>query len=149
MARWRMLLVALAGVSLALGLVLPIMRLERLYVFSDTPSILDLVSGLWRDGEWPLALVIGLFSVVFPLLKLVLLAWREAGRALPEGSFGRALPHLSKWSMIDVMLVAIVIFAAKSSGLASAVAQPGLWFYAASAVIVGLMISTSSTSGRG
>jgi paraquat-inducible protein A len=147
MVAWRILLVAAATMSLALGLVLPVMRLERLYFFSDTPTILGLVAGLWGDGDWALALLVGLFSVVFPVLKLSLLAWREAGYHVPEGAFGRALPHLSKWSMIDVMLVAIAIFAAKSSGLASAVAQPGLWFYAASALIAGLMTPTSGTSG--
>ena len=41
--------------------------------------------------------------------------------------------------MMDVMLVAIVVFAAKSSGLANAVSQPGLWFYAASTLIAGLL----------
>lgn len=147
MVRWRILLLVAAFISLALGLALPIMRLERLYFFTDTPSILSLVAGLWQGGDWGLALVIGLFSVVLPIVKLVLLTLRETGHDLPGGSFGRALPHLSKWSMIDVMLVAIAIFAAKSSGLATAIAQPGLWFYAASAVIAGLMMPASRTSG--
>lgn len=37
------------------------------------------------------------------------------------------------------MLVAIVIFAAKTSGMAEAFTQPGLWFYAGSAVMTGLL----------
>ena len=41
---------------------------------------------------------------------------------------------LSKWSMMDVLLVALVITAAKTSGLAEAIVQPGLWFYAISAL---------------
>jgi paraquat-inducible protein A len=51
----------------------------------------------------------------------------------------RLLPVLGKWSMMDVMLVAIVIVAAKTSGMASAFTQPGLWFYAASAIMTGLL----------
>ncbi len=39
--------------------------------------------------------------------------------------------------MLDVVLVALVIFAAKTSGLATAFTQPGLWFFAASAVLDG------------
>lgn len=147
MIRWRILLVAIAAVSLVLGLWLPIMRLDRLYFFTDTPSILGLVAGLWQGGDWGLALLVGLLSVVFPLIKLSFLALLETRYILPGGSFGRALPHLSKWSMIDVMLVAIAIFAAKSSGLATAVTQPGLWFYAASAVIVGLLMPAVRTTG--
>ena len=37
--------------------------------------------------------------------------------------------------MMDVILVAIIVFAAKTSGLASAFTLPGLWFYAASVVL--------------
>ena len=37
--------------------------------------------------------------------------------------------------MLDVLLVALVIFAAKTSGLAAAITQPGLWFFAASTVL--------------
>ena len=36
--------------------------------------------------------------------------------------------------MMDVLLVALVIFAAKTSGLANAFAQSGMWFYAGSAI---------------
>lgn len=42
---------------------------------------------------------------------------------------------MSKWSMLDVVLVALVIFAAKTSGLAKAFTMPGLWFFAASAIL--------------
>ena len=38
--------------------------------------------------------------------------------------------------MMDVMLVALVIVAAKTSGVADAFTQPGLWFYAGSALSV-------------
>ena len=37
--------------------------------------------------------------------------------------------------MLDVVLVALVIFAAKTSGLATAFTKPGLWFFAASVVL--------------
>jgi paraquat-inducible protein A len=37
---------------------------------------------------------------------------------------------------MDVLLVAIVIAAAKTSGLAEAFSQPGLWFYAGSTLAV-------------
>ena len=42
---------------------------------------------------------------------------------------------MSNWSMLDVVLVALVIFAAKTSGVATAITKPGLWFFAASAVL--------------
>ncbi|MEP3301618.1 MAG: paraquat-inducible protein A, partial [Roseibium sp.] len=48
------------------------------------------------------------------------------------------LSMVSKWSMLDVMLVALVLFAAKTSGLAAASVLPGLWFYAAATLTTAL-----------
>ncbi|MEO1747487.1 MAG: paraquat-inducible protein A, partial [Pseudomonadota bacterium] len=47
---------------------------------------------------------------------------------------GNWLAVFSKWSMLDVILVALAIFAAKTSGLAAAISQPGIWFFAASTI---------------
>ena len=147
--RWlRPVLLLLAAIFLGLGLLLPIIRFERLYFFTETPSLVELVAALFRQGDVALSLVVGLFSIVFPIAKLAGLALQLSGRAGEAGVFRRAMPHLSKWSMMDVMLVAIVIVAAKSSGLAAAVSQPGLWFYAASAVFAGLLPSLTRIGHR-
>ena len=83
------------------------------------------------DGDRALACIIGLFSVGFPCMKL----GSAPRRRLWRQSLGSRIPGwfrtLSNWSMLDVVLVALVIFAAKTSGLAAAVAKPGLWFFAA------------------
>ena len=118
--KWmRLLLLVLAALFLALGLFLPIIHFEKLYFFSETPSLIELVAGLFRQGDFWLAMVVGLFSIVFPIVKLAGIGIQFSGRAGDAGFFHHALPHLSKWSMMDVMLVALVVFAAKSSGLAS------------------------------
>ena len=36
---------------------------------------------------------------------------------------------------MDVLIVALVIVAAKTGGIATALTQPGLWFYLASALL--------------
>jgi paraquat-inducible protein A len=136
------LLLVLSAVFLALGLVLPLVRFEKLVFFNETPSLLGIVSSLWGDGDWMLATVVALFSVVFPFAKLVGIAFEATALADGKpvnGMVSRLLPFLGKWSMMDVMLVALVIFAAKTSGMAEAFTQPGLWFYAGSAVLTGLL----------
>lgn len=138
---WSMLL-AIAWLCLALGLCLPIIRFERLYFFSDAPSLVGLVAALWTGGDLALAVLVGLFSVLLPVVKLIALTAGAAGLRRGDGRavrLARLLPYLAKWSMMDVMLVALVIFAAKTSGLAAATTQPGLWFYAGSALIAGLL----------
>lgn len=135
------LFLVLSSFFLALGLVLPLVRFEKLIFFSDTPSLLGIVSALWEQQNWMLALLVGLFSVVFPLIKLVGIAVEvtAASREDAGGLVSRLMPVLARWSMMDVMLVALVIVAAKTSGMASAFTQPGLWFYAGSAILTGLV----------
>ena len=126
----RPYLLMTAAISFGLGIVLPLVRFEKLYFFTDTPSLLGIVGGLWKDGSLALALIVAIFSILFPLIKMAM-AFRVAvnGGALPKWA-----NLLSKWSMMDVLLVALVVFAAKTSGLATAISQPGIWFYALSVV---------------
>jgi paraquat-inducible protein A len=138
------LLFATACLFLALGLYLPIIRFDRLYLFSETPSLLQLVAALWEEGDQALAVLVAAFSIGFPIAKLCALGFQIFSARQGNSFLRRAMPHLSKWSMMDVMLVAIVIFAAKSSGLAQAVTQAGLWFYAGSALIAAVLPSFTS-----
>jgi paraquat-inducible protein A len=126
-----------AAVSFGLGITLPILRFEKLYFFTDTPSLVGVVHGLWMAGDFALAFVVAAFSLAFPLVKLFTLY--EA--AFGIGRFPAWAGALSKWSMMDVLLVAIIVFAAKTSGLAAAASQPGLWFYAASAILAAVASS--------
>lgn len=81
-------------------------------------------------------ILVALFSIAFPIAKLAVLhilafAQRnECSAGVPPW-----LSVLGKWSMLDVLLVALVIFAAKTSGIAAALTQPGLWFFAASTLL--------------
>jgi paraquat-inducible protein A len=125
----------LAPFCLALGIVLPLARFETLYVFNREPSLVDIVMSLFRDGDYALAAVVFLVSIVFPILKMLVVMARPLG-IVPEGGWSaRLLPQLARWSLMDVLLVALVIVAAKTGGIATALSQPGLWFYAASALM--------------
>lgn len=133
------LLLLAAPFFLALGLTLPLVRFEKLYFFEETPSLIAIVTTLWKDGSIALALLVALFSAVFPIAKLMAVMVEAVAKARAGGlhrPVSRWLPLLSKWSMMDVMLVALVIVAAKTSGVADAFTQPGLWFYAGSALAV-------------
>lgn len=141
------MLVPISAFCFALGLTLPLLSMERLYVFQDTPSLLQVIWGLYTEGEQAIALLVFLFSVLLPASKILALgvcAYHGRTRG-----WLRLLSSLSKWSMMDVMLVALVIFAAKTTGLASAQVLPGLWFYAAatlSTAIAAYLVSHSGTA---
>ncbi len=133
MHRLAVLLVFVATLCFAIGVTQPLLAIERFWLLSETPSLIGIVAGLWTGGDYLLAALIALFSIIFPTVKLALLALSAADPA------GREPPAwakaLSKWSMLDVVLVALVIFAAKTSGLATALTLPGLWFFALSVAL--------------
>lgn len=134
-------LLVLSALSLAFGMVFPLVLFEKLYFFTETPSLLGIIASLWVQGNQLLSIVVGLFSIVFPVIKLIGVAFEATSKG--DGKHDRLLagllPLLARWSMMDVMLVALVIMAAKTSGMATAFTQPGLWFYAGSAVMTSLL----------
>jgi paraquat-inducible protein A len=125
----------LATLCYGLGVVLPLVHIERLFLFTEEPSLVAMIAGLWRAGDIALAVLVAAFSMGFPIVKLGLL--HVAAYGGPDGH--RIVPSwfgiLSNWSMLDVVLVALVVFAAKTTGLAEAFTLPGLWFFAASVVL--------------
>lgn len=125
----------LATLCYGLGVVLPLVHIERLFLFTEEPSLVAMIAGLWRAGDIALAVLVAAFSMGFPIVKLGLL--HVAAYSGPDGH--RIVPSwfgiLSNWSMLDVVLVALVVFAAKTTGLAEAFTLPGLWFFAASVVL--------------
>ena len=133
----RSLFLLIAAISFGLGISLPLVRMERLYFFTETPSLLNVITGLWEDGSLLISLIVVVFSILFPVLKL----FSAFHAAIHEKELPKWISILGKWSLMDVLLVAILIFAAKTSGLASAVAQPGIWFYMASTIFSALGVS--------
>ena len=117
--------------TFVLGVTLPLLRFERLFFFTEEPALLAIIGALWRDGEWALAALVTTVSIVFPVAKLLL----AHVAAIERRAAPTWLAALSKWSMTDVLLVALAIVAAKTSGLASAGSEPGVWFYAGSALM--------------
>ena len=142
-----------ATVCFALGLVLPVAVFETLILFTERPSLIDVIARLWAGGDRAIAFFVALFSLAFPAAKLLVL--HIAAQAPHRLHWVERVGVLSKWSMADVLIVALAIFAAKTSGLAEAAAQPGIWFYgaatllsAAAAVILTRRARRASPPGR-
>ncbi|MEM0898519.1 MAG: paraquat-inducible protein A [Pseudomonadota bacterium] len=128
-------LLVISALSLPLGLTLPVMEFKRLYFLSTTPSIIDIIASVWNETDYAIAALIFVVSIFFPLLKLLVIGLQIASDGNADaGPTARLVNTFSKWSMLDVMLVAIAIFAAKTTGLASAVTKPGICFFAISAI---------------
>jgi len=125
----------LGVICLPLGLTLPVMETTRLWVFKDSYSLTSSVKALLDSGEWGLGLTIAFFSMLTPALKALVLGvlhMRPSGGA--AGWLARWTDRLGKWSLTDVLVVAILIVLWSGAGSMTIVSQPGLWFFAASAV---------------
>ncbi len=124
-----------AAACLVLGLTQPVIKFTHLYFWADTHSILSILSALWAGGEIFLAAVIFVFSIVFPALKLVYIAMAGTLSTFDpawRGRWFRRVGWLGKWSMLDVLVLALLVFYAKAAQFADAVSLPGVYFFAGS-----------------
>lgn len=78
--------------------------------YEKTQSIVGTVSELFRSGNGLVGFLVMLFSIIIPVIKglmmLTSLFWRHAGQA---ALLQRISGAISKWSMADVFVVAIVV----------------------------------------
>ncbi len=137
-------LIILSAVFLPLGLTLPVLETTRFWFFKDSYSLIDTVRGLYGSGEIALAFLIALFSLVTPALKLILVTWLHIGDPHQRPGLSQWVERLGKWSLTDVLVVAVLIVVWSGTGL-QLTTQPGLWFFAASAVM--LMVASGLVTG--
>jgi len=110
----------------------PFMHLKTVLMPAEDYTLLGSVQLLWSGGLYALAVLVFVFSVIFPFAKLaaILWVWREGGRQ-PERA-GRVLgliERLGKWSMLDVFLVALMISLTSSQWIIKARAGVGVGFF--------------------
>lgn len=144
--------IILATVCFALGVILPVIRFTTVYVWSAEHSIVTIIWALYENGELFLCAVLFIFSILFPFLKLFYLLTLVTSPDLsPE--FRRksisTMEWLGRYSMTDVMVLALMIFYVNSSGYTEAIVQPGVYFFAASALMTMLAYGwANSTAPR-
>jgi len=145
-------LLLFASVLLGLGLVAPCMSIhpsfgeynswvQLLRPDLTTPATFSILGGilqLMRGESFALGLLLMVFSVVFPSVKLATLWWGTA--MLSQGrSPGVVLwiaHHAGKFSMLDVMVIALIVIAIKGlPGDTHIAVGWGLFAFAASVVL--------------
>ncbi len=149
--RWLGWATILAGGLLVAGWTLPIMTVERLFFLSREISILRGVAELWNEDEVLLAVVIGLFSIVLPVVKLAL-ALHLFYRADPgSGRMRRALVWMEaagRWSMLDVFVVALIVVAVRTSLIDDVSVHAGVYVFTAAIVLSLLVVQRMTALAR-
>jgi paraquat-inducible protein A len=140
-ARLRAALVVTAAL-LAVGLAAPIVTLKKFVVVENTFSVLSGIIQLAREGQWFLFLLIAAFSVLVPMLKILVL-YRLLSRARRCDARTHRYLHwmhlYGKWSMLDVFVVAVLVVAVKLGAIASVEMRYGLYAFAASVLLTMLI----------
>jgi paraquat-inducible protein A len=131
---------------------MPVMENDSL-LGSSSDTIMSGVRFLWQEGDWMIATVIFIASIVFPGAKLaamwVLLStagqgsrWKARGRTRVY----RMLEVIGRWSMTDIFVAGIVVALVQFSTIAVITPGPGALAFAA--VVILTMFSSMSFDPR-
>lgn len=138
-------LLGVSAVFLAVGLVAPVLTvsagdevaiLGRVIVQHDTKSILGTIEELFATDNVFLGVMIALFSVVAPVLKVVLGVAAIAARRWRRHATA-VLAIIGRWSMTDVFVVAVLLafLAADTDQFTDASVDLGLYFFTGYAIL--------------
>lgn len=124
------------------GVSFPFFNVQKFWVFQDKVSVLSGLVNLAQADEWFLFVIIFLFTIIFPIVKLAGLAtvWWARGRDDERADQTlRWVSHLGKWSMLDVFVVAILVVTLKSASVAKMTLGVGIYLFTASVILTQLI----------
>ena len=101
------------------AILLPILEIEQLGNRSQS-SILSGIIELFQHGSYFVGGIVLLFSILFPLTKIVMLFELGCLKLFNHRQKAftlRLMEQLGKWSMMDVMLLAFLVMLVKLGGL--------------------------------
>jgi paraquat-inducible protein A len=118
---------------LTAGVLLPFISMSQLG-HEQVYSMMDGITELYRRGNGMLASILLVFSVIFPYAKLAAILVATS-RLVPISATVRWRLHAAakatgRYSLLDIVVVAIIIVVVKFEGLAEARARAGTWFFA-------------------
>jgi paraquat-inducible protein A len=119
------------------GLFTPMATLDQIFLPPDTYSLAGGVFDLFAEGELLLGSIIFLFSIVFPIGKVLVLIRVYGRRRQSKSSPVRLglLEFLGKWSMLDVFVLAITFGAANLGVLSAVEIHWGIYCYGAGVIL--------------
>jgi paraquat-inducible protein A len=120
------------------GIFLPFTSVTKLWLFQNQISVYHGLIILWQAGETFLFLILFVFTICFPFVKLtamlVLWLWPRLDIEHARRLF-HFVSNMGKWSMLDVFVVAILVLTIKSSGLASIRVGEGFFLFFSSVML--------------
>ncbi|MDR5741937.1 paraquat-inducible protein A [Caballeronia sp. LZ029] len=130
----------------------PIMHTSSI-LGSEDDTIMSGVALFWNDGDYPLAAVIFVASILVPMLKLATLGFltisvqrRSVWRPRQRTTLFRIVEGIGRWSMLDVFVITLTIALVRFKSLAVITPGPGALAFAS--VVVLTMIASMQFDPR-
>lgn len=128
----RCLAAAVGGLVLYFpAILLPILKIEKLGHHHQASLLGGTIDLLWH-GSWFVGLVVLVFSIIIPLIKilaLIELSWISLmGRQHRAWTY-RVVEWAGRWSMMDVLLLALMVTLVKLGDLVEFSLGPAVWAF--------------------
>ena len=127
---WPLLIAA--GLLYIPANLLPVMHTATLTDTQDN-TIISGVIYFWTSGEWPLAVIVFVASIVVPILKISVLVLllitarrRSSWRLRERTTLYRIIQRIGRWSMLDVFVVTLTVALVRFQPFAEVTAGPGV-----------------------
>jgi paraquat-inducible protein A len=128
--------------------VYPILLMDFYGAYSEN-TVWDGCVTLYRDGQWPVATIVFLASILIPLLKLlglfflvVVTKFRSTFWRHERTSIYKVIDVIGPWAMLDVFLLAILVALVKLGNIATVL--PGRGLIAFTAMVVFTILASAS-----
>ncbi len=134
-------LLALMGLLLAAQLT-PVLSIKKFVFWKSSYSLWSGMIGLFHDRHYGLAIILLVFSILFPFTKLAVLMALWVGRFTDarRQDVLKWLERLGRWSMLDVFVVAMIVVIVKTGGALQAQPRLGIYLFA-SAVLLSMVLT--------
>ncbi len=126
----------------------PILRMDYYGAYSES-TVWDGCVRLFQNGQWVVAAIVFMASILIPLFKLLglffLVATTHAGSARRRRQRTltyRVIEVIGPWAMLDVFLLAILVALVRLEKLATVLPGPGLLAF--TAVVVMTILASAS-----
>jgi paraquat-inducible protein A len=121
--------------------VYPVLTMSYYGAYSES-TVWDGCVQLFHNGQWPVAVVVFLASILIPLLKLLGLLYicittsvHSTSAQLQRTWVHRVIAAIGPWALLDVFIVAVLVSLVKLGELATVLPGPGLLAFAAVVVL--------------
>ena len=141
------LLLIVSALLFGIGLFVPLITISKFIVINNSLSVISGLRELISGGQILIFLIVGIFSVVLPVVKIgfLFLLLKSDSVNTPQHKKLLYLMHeYGRWTMLDVMVVAVLIVTVKLGVIASIEVHIGLYLFGIAVLL--LMFITNKVS---